>query len=563
MNYQDALSNECAQALRTFHAWATALTLSLLLTPSASWATPTPAKSVNFPAVDPLPESAANPTKTRAALEPLYWSAYGQPKEATHDLLLALEDSPAHGLKPSRYALEELYRALENTATQSDLRRLDNLFTAALWAYSNDLIDGNTLLKAEPKPGATEVVGEPRYESDLYKQMTNALRTDELPAFLNSIRLDQPEYLQLQAAHEYYKDLDLLGGWPQLPEDTWLKPNDEDERVALLRQRLSVIDEKIPATDQPERFDDGLVAAVIRFQKRHGLSGDGEVGPATLAALNITAAEKVDRIALNLNRLRSLPAEMPEDYIRVNIPEYELNLVRNGQADLRMPVVVGSKRTPTPPMIDKMRHLVFNPYWYPPRGITVQEILPRLKREPEYLQRQRFDVLEGKKVVDASKINWNDYNWRNFPYRFRQRPGDKNSLGRVKFIFPNAQSIYLHDTPMKSLFAESMRARSHGCVRVGQPLELAKALMEWDRGWSEDDVKADLDRAKRKLRKFEERMDIYLMYLTARADETGVYFPPDIYRHDDAKTRWAQHAPELARLLGPDLLADKETLATR
>ena len=387
--------------------------------------------------------------------------------------------------------------------------------------------------------------------AELHKKMLTALQRDGLANFLNDLQPDLPEYVAMQEALEHYRGLALLGGWPEVPQDTRLKPDDKDERVVFLRKRLAVTEPAYPALGDPEVYDNLLVAGVTRFQQRHGLIADGEVGPATLKALNITATEKVRRIALNLNRLRQLPEVLPNDYIRVNIAEYDLHLVRDGAEVLNMPVVVGSKKNPTPPMVNKVRHLVFNPYWYPPRTISAEEILPRLQREPEYLENQGFDVLRGREVVDASKIDWHDYNRRTLPYRFRQRPGEKNSLGRVKFIFPNKESVYLHDTPARSLFSQPLRARSHGCVRVGQPLVLAQALMEWDRGWSDNEVREELDKQKRKLRKFKTKMDIYLVYLTARVDEEGVRFPPDIYGHDRPRTDWLEPAPQVAQILDP------------
>jgi len=508
------------------------------------------------PSVDKADEASASTLEVSVkAPKALLWSAYDQPKESAHDLLLVLEQSQQHGLQPQRYAVDELYEALERAAEGSDLRRFDDLFTAALWTYAQDMRDGQALLRPDLAPANSDAAAAPDKQSELYQQIQSSLENDNVADFLTSLVPTLPEYEQLQAALERYQELDLLGGWEKLPANTSLKPGDSDEVVLALRTRLAINDENVdlrPLTDA-QVYDASLLAAVERFQARHGLPADGEVGPKTLAALNMSAAEKVRVIEFNLNRLRQLPDELPEDYILVNIPQYELELVRADAQSLRMPVVVGSKRTPTPPMMDKIRHLVFNPYWYPPRGISVGEILPRLKREPEYLEKMGFDVLRGKKVVDASKINWKDYTWRNFPYRFRQRPGKKNSLGRVKFIFPNAHAVYLHDTPQRALFSQPDRARSHGCVRVGRPLELASALMEWDRGWSDQEVHQDLNRAKRKLRKLNERLDIYLMYLTARVDNGELRFLPDIYRHDSPVKTWREPAPAVARYLTPNV----------
>jgi len=550
----DVLRLRCAGALRHCATAMAAVTLGMALMPAAVIALPVEEGPIE---TDPTTQA------VEKQLPPLYWSSHGHPKEAAYELLFALEKSPSHGIPPSRYAISKLYETLEQTPTPENLRYLDDLFTTALWTYTNDLINGNALLRTSKMEARTQPLPSIEVSNDLYRKMIEALRQDGLAHFIKQVQPNLPEYLELQAALERYRELELLGGWPQLPRDTWLKPKMQDKRVSLLRERLGIIDPDIGSpAGHPHVFDDELMAGVIRFQRRHGLTADGEVGPVTLATLNVTATEKVRRIALNLNRLRQLPEVMPKDYIRVNIAEYDLQLVRDGNETLRMPVIVGSRDKPTPSMANKVRHLVFNPYWYPPHNISVQEILPRLKREPEYLERLGFDVLRGKTVVDASEINWQDYSWRSFPFRFRQRPGENNSLGRVKFIFPNSEAVYLHDTPKRALFEEPLRARSHGCVRLAKPLELATALMDWDRGWSDEDVQEDIDKAKRKLRKFKTRMDIYLLYLTTRVDGATVRFLPDIYRHDRIQAQWQKPAPALTRYLDP-VRPGTATLASR
>jgi len=356
-------------------------------------------------------------------------------------------------------------------------------------------------------------------------------------------------YQQLQAALDQHKDYDLLGGWEALPADMLLEPGDSHPAVIQLRSRLTMTDALPEENLGSDIYDEQVQSAILRFQARHGLAVDGEIGPATLRTLNITSAEKIRLIGLNLARLRQLPTELPEDYISVNIPEFKLRLYRDAEEALNMGVVVGAKKTPTPAMRDKMRHLVFNPYWYPPRGITVKEILPKLRRDPSYLKRSGFELLNGKKVVDANKIDWANVSSRRFPYRVRQVPGKKNALGQVKFIFPNKRAIYLHDTPSRKLFAKRVRAFSHGCVRLEKPQELASALMNWDRGWTKTEVRKDITAKKRKLRKFKEKMDIHLLYQTASVNDGVISFHPDIYGHDHAAKSSPLLAPVVASAL--------------
>ena len=478
----------------------------------------------------------------------LLWSSYGTPMELAYEALELLQRAPEHGLDSERYALDTLYELIANTPTKKQLRKFDELLTAAVWSYSEDLRTGAAHEKVR-KPNKKLALAATKVDSDAVQALAKAIDAGEVRTYLESLSPTFDDYKQLQKALDTHNDYHLLGGWEPLPADMLLKPGDQHPAVATLRNRLIMTDGLAEEAVGSDVYDEQVQNAIVRFQTRHGLAVDGEIGPATLATLNISNAEKVRRIGLNLARLRQLPNELPEDRISVNIPEFKLRMFLKEQETLNMGVVVGTKRTPTPAMRDKMRHLVFNPYWYPPRGITVKEILPRLRRDPGYLQRSGFELLRGKKVVDAKKIEWRNVPARNFPYRLRQTPGKKNALGTVKFIFPNKNAIYLHDTPSRKLFAKRVRAFSHGCVRVEKPQALASALMNWDRGWTDEDVNADITAKKRKLRKFKERMAIHLLYQTASVRDGVISFHPDIYGHDSDAKNQPLLAPTVASAL--------------
>ena len=505
------------------------------------------------------PSDARDVVKARDVIDELYavgtkdvfWSAYGAPRELAYEALEVLQRAPEHGLSPDRYATDELYELIQTVQTATELKQFDRLLTAAIWTYSEDLRIGSAHEKVSRKNRKKKVkvsIGRD-FDKAAVKALADAIVNDNLRPFLESLAPEFASYRELQGVLDTYTDYDLLGGWEELPEDMRLKPGDEHPAVNNLRYRLIMTDGLAEAAVGSNVYDDQVQQAIRRFQKRHGLAVDGEIGPATLKTLNISSAEKVRRIGLNLARLRQLPKELPEDHITVNIPEFKLRLIRDTEEALEMGVVVGSRRTPTPAMQDKMRHLVFNPYWYPPHNITVREILPKLRRDPGYLERSGFELLRGKTVVDGSKINWKEVSARRFPYQIRQVPGEKNALGAVKFIFPNKQAIYLHDTPQRKLFGERVRAFSHGCVRLEKPRILASALMNWDRGWSDYDVLADITADKRKLRKFKERMSIYLLYQTASVVDGVINFHPDIYGHDRSIAKTPEPAPLVAKVL--------------
>jgi len=496
----------------------------------------------------------------------LLWTSHRAPLERAYEALESLQRAPEHGLNPERYAVEALYDLLEVAHTKKQIREFDELLTAAVWSYNEDLRVGAAHEKAKKRSKKSKLKKTTRKVNlDAVRSLVAAIENDTIGLHLESLIPAFDGYAHLQAALDQHNDYHLLGGWDTLPADMLLKPGDEHPAVAQLRNRLIMTDGLAENAVGSYVYDEQVQEAIVRFQKRHGLAVDGEIGPATLRTLNITSAEKVRLIGLNLARLRQLPKDLPADRISVNIPEFKLRMYRDAEETLNMGVVVGTKKTPTPAMRDKMRHLVFNPYWYPPRGITVNEILPKLRRDPGYLKRSGFELLRGKKVVDASKIDWSNVSARQFNYRVRQIPGNKNALGRVKFIFPNKRAIYLHDTPSRRLFAKRVRAFSHGCVRLEKPQELASALMNWDRGWTNDDVRADITAKKRKLRKFKEQMAIHLLYQTASVNDGVISFHPDIYGHDkDAKGR-ALLAPIVAAALPgkQNRVAKNRSLAAR
>jgi murein L,D-transpeptidase YcbB/YkuD len=246
---------------------------------------------------------------------------------------------------------------------------------------------------------------------------------------------------------------------------------------------------------------------------------------------------EVQTIALNLARLRQLPADLGKRYIRVNIPSYKLAVVEDGREVLTMAVVVGKEETQTPAFSADMTHVVFSPYWNIPESILTKETLPKVFEDETYLERQNIEVVRvsdgQREVVDPSEIDWDDLTARS-GYHFRQKPGAGNSLGLVKFMMPNPHDVYLHDTPADSLFKLAERDFSHGCVRLEQPLELAKYVLRDQPQWTEEKIKAAMQSGDETTAKLPESLPVHLIYITAwpRPDGT-VEFLKDIYNLDE------------------------------
>ncbi|MCJ7681596.1 MAG: L,D-transpeptidase family protein, partial [Candidatus Aminicenantes bacterium] len=353
---------------------------------------------------------------------------------------------------------------------------------------------------------------------------------------------------RLQPGHSDYRGLkDSLipfaniadeGGWETITASSKLEKGDSGDTITLLYQRLLVTgDTEYREASLQDVFDDELEKAVKLFQHRHGLETDGVVGRDTLSALNKPVEERIKQIEANLERWRWLPHTFGSRYILVNIAGFELDVFENGASVLHMPVVVGREFTKTPVFSGTMTYLDINPYWNVPHTIAVNEILPKVKKDPSYLEKEEYQVLSGwtnsPDIVPPDSIDWAALNSGRFPYRIRQKPGEKNALGRIKFMFPNPYAIYLHDTPAKGLFQRAARSFSHGCIRVSGPVELAEYLLQNDPLWSRDKILRAIDSGVTRTINLPESIPVYLIYITAWVDKEGVlHFRDDIYNRD-------------------------------
>ena len=266
------------------------------------------------------------------------------------------------------------------------------------------------------------------------------------------------------------------------------------------------------------------------------LNEDGVVAGRTLAAMNVPVARRIRQIELNMERWRWLPRDLGATHARVNIPEYRLDIWEADRIALTMRVVVGAIDNKTPIFADQMTHIVFSPYWNVPPSIASEETLPAVQSDPGYLDRNNLEVVgTSGGVLDPSMVDWSNPN----SYRFRQKPGTSNSLGLVKFMFPNQHNVYLHDTPADALFARPVRALSHGCVRVEQPTTLARYLLRDRREWDEDRIDAAMHAGRESHVKLSKPIPVYLLYMTARASHAdgAVHFRDDIYGYDAQQGR--------------------------
>ena len=351
-------------------------------------------------------------------------------------------------------------------------------------------------------------------------------------------------YALLESALLQYQRLAALPGLNQLPPlpRRAIGPDEEYVGTAALRRLLIAVGDlpaaDAAASDASGTLDASLVAALQHFQERHGLEQDGKLGPATMRALTTPMAARVGQIERTLARWRSLPPNPYRRAILINIPRFRLYAI-NDSVDLetellQMDVVVGramaSRRTPI--FSADLTHLIFRPYWDVPRSIALGEILPAARRDPAYLASRNFELVDSAGHIVAADAEQLAALQRG-AVRVRQRPGQNNALGAVKFVMPNPHSVYLHDTPEKQLFSRTVRAFSHGCIRVADPPALAAWLLQGDPGWTTERIAAAMSGAEPLRVDLAEPVRVYVVYGTAIAREDGsVLFLDDLYGID-------------------------------
>jgi murein L,D-transpeptidase YcbB/YkuD len=336
---------------------------------------------------------------------------------------------------------------------------------------------------------------------------------------------------------------------PQIPSGPTLRRGQIDGRVGVLRRVLGILkDLEDSADDGSLFFDESLERALRRFQRRHGLKVDGILGRESLSNLNRSMSERIRQIEINLERWRWLPHGLGSRYILVNIADFRLNVIEFGRSILDMRVVVGSDYRKTPVFTETIKYIVINPYWFVPFSIAVKDKLPLIRKDPSYLSKNGYRVFTGweddAQEVPPESIDWSRITRSNFRYRLRQDPGPQNALGRIKFMFPNRFSVYLHDTPQKPLFEKTVRTFSSGCIRVENPVELAAYVLQEDPHWDRQRIESAISQGKRRTINLKNPIPVHLLYWTAWVEPDGtVHFREDVYERDQSLDRALKEAP--------------------
>lgn len=452
------------------------------------------------------------------------------------DLISILEDSYYDGLNPKDYHIDFIkeYDIELEGENQLECKRValaDIIMTDALLTYSFHMIQGkvnptqldpNWNYSQRPLPDSAEL------------RIWYRLQTQSLKEGVNNIRSELPMYRKLRYWFAKYDSVQKSGGeinqiqYPGTP----LRLGDSLEVIGELKRHLSMHSNTL-SYDEDYMFDTVLETSLKEFQKHNGLDNDGVAGKKTFEALNMTIAERMDILRINMERCRWLNNDIPEEFLLVNIADFHLYIFRSRIMDYSSRVVVGKEHHETPVFTSDIKYVVFNPTWTVPYSIASKELLPKLKQDRNYLNNKNMTLIRGGKTVDPSTVDFSQYSEKNFPFTIRQEPGSNNALGRMKFIFPNHHAVYLHDTPSKAYFNKSERAFSHGCVRVQNPEILAEQLLG-NKGYNQKKIKDVLDSEKTQNVYLKTPMTVMLMYWTCYefAEDGKMYFYRDIYGRD-------------------------------
>jgi murein L,D-transpeptidase YcbB/YkuD len=467
--------------------------------------------------------------------EPLWFGPDGPTARALR-LTETLGRAAEYGLIAADYKVADLER-LRRAGDPQGLAEFELTLSRSAARFAGDLAGGRVASVALP----ADVRIAPR-AIDAAAVLRDLARNEAPETVFAALSPQDEEYAALLTALADLRALKAKGGWRSVdPRGGTLEPGAVDTRVPALRKRLAVTEGIAPEPEDQfelEYYGFELVDAVVAFQRRHGLAADGRVGPRTFAALNKTVDQRIAQIAANLDRLRATaPRPAKGAYVEVNVPGFELRAVENGEIKLEMGVIVGREKRATPIFSTRITDIIFNPTWTVPLKLVREDMLPRLRANPQALIDQGFRVYRGwgdnREEIDPRKVDWRKVTPRSMGYWMRQDPGPKNALGQVRFTMPNTYDVYLHDTPDRHYFARADRALSSGCVRLERPIDLVEWVLSRSPGWDRAAIEtADADPATRSVPVRGGAIPVHMVYKTAFVKDGVLNWRDDVYGLD-------------------------------
>lgn len=451
-------------------------------------------------------------------------------EDNTTTFLEELEKAEEEGLSPADYHGVQLQELLNNSDDLSPEERakLELLLTDSFFKYGHDLFYGKT----DPKQ-LYSLWGVYRKQIKLDSILDNATANTEIDEALQSLKPTNEIYTGLKKSLEEYRELkekDTLA--TSVPEGKALEPGEKDERITQLATRLKqlgFLDKDYSPVENT--YDDTLEAAIKKLQSERGLEADGIIGSTTLRAMNMTDTDRYNKILVNLERWRWYPRDLGEHYIMVNIPDFTLSVIKDGDTVRKHNVVAGSKARPTIVFTDTLQYIVINPTWNIPPTIQRQDVIPKASSNPSYLRNNNMTVTapDGEQL-DPGSIDWSSPEVKN--YRFSQSAGPSNPLGRVKIIYPNQYLIYLHDTPAQGLFERNDRAESSGCVRVEDAVDLSAYVVNNQEDWNQEKIEQTIANGRTTQVEITQPIQVHHFYWTSWRADGKTIFADDVYDLD-------------------------------
>jgi murein L,D-transpeptidase YcbB/YkuD len=468
------------------------------------------------------------------------------PADQVDATIEAIKGVAVDGLDPDGYHLETLERLASERRKGTDARveaPLDVLLTDAMAA----IVDHVRYGRVRPATLNPSWNMNPRADAPpLEQRMSEALSAGNAAKAIESARPDHFIYRGLLGELARLREIEAHGGWPAVPGGRAIKPGVRDARVPVIRRRLALSGEMSSrAPRDSTRYDADVVNGVRLFQRRHRLADDGVVNAATLAAMNVGVRSRIDQVRVNLERSRWVLNGLEKDFLLVNLPAFKAYLIRDGKNQWEARTQVGKEARQTPTFRARLRTVVFNPDWTVPPTILDEDVLEGMRSGGNTVAEKHLKVLDASNhEVDPSTIDWASATPETFPYTLRQPPGEENALGRIKFLFPNPYSIYLHDTPHRELFESDQRSFSSGCIRIERPSELAEILLQGQDGWNAQKIQEAIDTGETKNVDLEHPVQILIVYWTVSVGASGeVRFMDDFYGLDPAVAAALQSPP--------------------
>lgn len=497
---------------------------------------------------------------------PVWSNKDGDINQSGLDLIDALHNAYLDGLDPRAYHIKQIDKLIAKLNDEDDedsrarlLASLDMTLTDGFLLYANNMYYG--IIDAKKAYPFWQNVKKP---ISLITQLNKAIDKGDPKGVLADLAPTYPGYAKLKEKLNEYQKVAENESWGKIPVGEAMELDSSGSRVEMLQRRLEISGE-LGDDYSKGKFDQRVQKAVTQFQYNNGIYDDGVVESETLRSLNLAVKTRIRIMELNMDKMRLLPQDLSGDYILVNLPEYGLNVYKDGKSVMAMDVAVGGTEHPSCVLNSKINSVVLNPYWNIPAKIAETEIWPILKTDPAYLERKHIDVLQKSGndytvVKGATKLNWSKFTTKEFnSYRYRQAPGVLNALGKVKFLFPNQCEIYLHDSNESEVFDIYRRDFSHGCIRVGEPKKLTSYVLGLEKNWSDDKIDSEWNsKEDNRAIAMPKPLNLYIVYFTSWvSSDDWVQFRRDIYGLDKLSP-YAVYLPPAAKKTDDEKKSDSD-----